>query len=89
MLRQGQEGAVYVQYVVDTSGFADATSLRIVRSTHPDFSASVRDALPYMRFRPAKIGSVTVRQLVEQEFRFRIQQAAAVPDDETKGRRTP
>jgi hypothetical protein len=89
MLRQGLEGAVYAQYVVDTSGFADTTSLRIIRSTHPDFAASVRDALPYMRFRPAKIGSGNVRQLVEQEFRFKIQQAAAIPDSQTKARRTP
>ena len=80
---------MYAQYVVDTSGFADTTSLRIIRSTHPDISASVRDALPYMRFRPAKIGSASVRQLVEQEFRFKIQQAAAIPDSQTKARRTP
>jgi hypothetical protein len=32
----------------------------------------VRDALPYMRFSPAKIGSHKVRQLVQQSFTFRI-----------------
>jgi hypothetical protein len=29
-----------------------------------------------MRFYPAKVGSKKVRQLVEQEFTFKIQQAA-------------
>jgi TonB family protein len=81
MLKQGVQGSVMTQYVVDTSGFADTTSLKIVSSTHADFSAAVRAALPYMRFFPAKVGSKRVRQLVEQEFSFKIEQAAtqAVP----------
>lgn len=79
MLKQGVQGSVMTQYVVDTSGFADTSSLRILRSTHEDFTAAVRAALPYMRFFPAKVGSKKVRQLVEQEFSFKIQQAATEP----------
>jgi hypothetical protein len=37
---------------------------------------AVRAALPYMRFFPAKVGAKKVRQLVEQEFSFKIEQAA-------------
>jgi protein TonB len=76
MLKQGIQGSVTTQYVVDTTGFADTSSLRIVRSTHPDFTSAVRVALPYMRFFPARVGSRKVRQLVEQEFTFKIEQAA-------------
>jgi TonB family protein len=79
MLKQGVQGSVTTQYVVDTTGFADTTSLKIMRTTHPEFSEAVRTALPFMRFFPAKVGSKKVRQLVEQEFSFKIEQAAQTP----------
>ena len=70
-------GYVQAQYVVDTTGFADTTSFTVVKSTNPGFIVAVREALPYMRFTPAKIGSLKVRQLVEQQFSFRITDSAA------------
>jgi periplasmic protein TonB len=73
LLERGVEGSVATQYVVDTSGFADPASLRVLRASHPDFIAAVRAALPYMRFSPARVGERAVRQVVEQEFVFRIQ----------------
>ena len=76
MLKQGVQGSVTTQYVVDTTGFADTSSLRIMRSTNPEFAEAVRAALPFMRFSAAKVGSKKVRQLVEQEFSFKIEQAA-------------
>jgi protein TonB len=76
MLKQGVQGSVVTQYVVDTTGFADSTSLKIMHTTHEQFSDAVRAALPYMRFFPAKVGAKKVRQLVEQEFSFKIEQAA-------------
>src|SRR5919198_4844268 len=76
MLRQNVQGSVVTQYIVDTTGFADTSSLRVIRSTHQDFTNAVRAALPFMRFYPAKVGTHKVRQLVEQEFSFRIEQAA-------------
>jgi TonB family protein len=72
MLKRKQEGAVFVRYVVDTTGFADASSFEVLRSTHHEFTTAVRTALPDMRFNPARIGKRRVRQLVEQEFSFRI-----------------
>lgn len=77
MLKQGVQGSVVTQYVVDTTGFADTTSLKIMSMTHEQFADAVRAALPYMRFFPAKVGSKKVRQLVEQEFSFKIEQAAS------------
>lgn len=76
MLKEGVQGSVVTQYVVDTTGFADTSSLKIMHSTHEQFAAAVRAALPYMRFFPAKVGPRKVRQLVEQEFSFKIEQAA-------------
>jgi TonB family protein len=72
MLKKKVEGSVFVRYVVDTSGFADVASFEVLRSTHDDFTSAVRSALPDMRFNPARIGKRRVRQLVEQEFSFRI-----------------
>ena len=72
LLEKHVEGRVLAQYVVDTTGFADPTSLAVLSSTHDLFTRAAREALPYMRFTPAKIGRSKVRQLVEQSFTFRI-----------------
>lgn len=77
LLSKHVEGTVIARYIVDTTGFADTTSFEVVSSTNPGFIRSVRDALPYMRFSPAKIGIHKVRQLVEQPFSFRIAPSAS------------
>jgi TonB family protein len=68
------EGQVVAAYVVDTAGRVDTTTIQVLGSDHPRFSESVRTALAEARFRPAKRGGHTVRQLVQQRFRFRIEQ---------------
>lgn len=80
MLQEKTSGFVKAEWVVQPDGYADTASLRIVESTNDDFAQAVRDALPYMRFSPAKIGRRTVSQLVRQEFTFRI--AVAVADSQ-------
>ncbi|HET9453203.1 MAG TPA: energy transducer TonB [Gemmatimonadaceae bacterium] len=82
LLALRQEGYVRAEWVVDEQGVADTTTLRIVEATHPEFAKAVRDALPFMRFRPARIGERTVRQLVQQPFYFRVAVA-----DTSKGRK--
>lgn len=72
LLNKHVEGTVLARYIVDTTGFADTTSLEVIDSSNPGFVIAVRDALPYMRFSPAKIGEHKVRQLVQQSFTFRI-----------------
>jgi TonB family protein len=64
------EGSLTVEFVVDTSGGADSTSLKVIHSSHPAFEQSLRAALPHMRFVPAELGGRLVRQWVRQEFRF-------------------
>jgi TonB family protein len=84
LLEQRVEGQAIVQFVVDTSGQADPASFAVVVSSHPGFTRSVRDALPGMKFSPARIGPTKVRQLVELPFTFNI--ADPVPADTTATR---
>ena len=64
------EGSLTVEFVVDTTGGADSTSLKVIHSSHPAFEQSLRAARPHMRFVPAELGGRLVRQWVRQEFRF-------------------
>src|SRR5436190_985807 len=80
MLEQATEGVVRAEFVVSQTGYVDTASVRVLESTHPDFTTAVRDALPFMRFKPAKIGAAVVSQLVSQEFFFKI----ATADSTTK-----
>jgi len=77
LLKKNIEGSVIARYVVDTTGFADTSSFVVVRASDPEFANAVRDALPYMRFSPAKMAGHKVRQLVEQGFGFKIAPAVA------------
>jgi protein TonB len=72
LLAMGTEGSVRAQYVVDTTGRVDTTTIEVVLSDDARFTESVRAALAAMRFRPAKREGRPVRQLVEQNFHFRI-----------------
>jgi hypothetical protein len=72
LLKLGVEGSVMVRYVVDSLGHADLSTLQIVRASRIEFAMAVREALPLMRFTPAKMGPKAVPQLVEQPFNFRI-----------------
>jgi TonB family protein len=73
LLKLGVEGSVMVRYVVDSFGRADISTLQVVRATRVEFAVAVREALPFMRFTPARMGAKAVPQLVEQPFNFRIQ----------------
>ena len=78
LLAIGAEGLVQAIYVVDTTGMVDTTTIQVVRSDDPRFTESVLTALAQMRFRPATRGDKNVRQLVEQQFRFRVVYASQV-----------
>ncbi len=90
MLRRRIEGVVIVQYVVDTMGYADTLTFRVVSSTHADFARAVRSTLPHMRFRPAMMANRLVPQLVQQPFAFKIQDTTVArnkpPADRGRGR---
>lgn len=66
------EGEVLMQFVVDTTGKVEPSSITVLKSSHDQFSASVRQALLRMKFLPAEIGGRKVRQLVQQPFNFNL-----------------
>lgn len=86
MLARNTEGMVRAEFVVSQEGFVDTNTLRVIESTNADFTKAVRDALPFMRFKPAKIGGTVVSQLVSQEFFFKI---AALADTQRARARDP
>ena len=78
LIALGMEGQVQTSYVVDTTGTVDTSTVKVLQSDDPRFSQSVLDALGQARFHPAIRAGKTVRQLVEQKFRFRIDPAPQV-----------
>ncbi len=68
----GIEGHVMAQFVVDSTGRVDLSSVSVLDSQHPLFSAAVRSALARMRFLPAEARGAPVAQLVQQSFQFTV-----------------
>lgn len=66
----GVQGVVVAQFVVDSAGRVEPASLRIVSSGNALFSGAVERAVEQARFRPARLGGLPVRQLVQQSFSF-------------------
>jgi hypothetical protein len=72
LLESHIDGRVLAQFVVDTSGIPDMRTFKILESTGGLFSAAVRDAVPGLRFVPAKLEGRRVRQVVQQPFNFAV-----------------
>ena len=66
------EGEVVASFAVDTLGRVDVETIQILKWTQQLFVVAVLDALPRMKFRPAELKGVKVRQLVQQPFVFNI-----------------
>jgi TonB family protein len=66
------EGTVIATYVVDTLGRVEPSSFKAREATHPLFEQAVRTAVMQQRFRAAEWNGKRVRQLVEQQFVFRL-----------------
>lgn len=66
----GIEGQVMVEFVIDTTGRVQPPTIRILKSTHPDFAAAARGAVAGAIFRPAHLSAHAVRQLTRQSIRF-------------------
>jgi len=75
MVLRRVEGTAVLRFVVDSTGLIDLTTVRVISATHQAFAQAVIDAMPRMKYRPARIGVRAVRLLVEQSFSFKIQQA--------------
>ena len=77
--REGVEGQVTAQFVVDTTGRVDVGSFVLLESTHGRFTESVQRALPEMYFRPALLNGRKIRQLVQLPFVFKLQPRDLAP----------
>ncbi len=69
------QGYIYLDYIVDTLGTVEPTSLRVLdvqpKSAESAFMDSMRTALRATRYRSAEVGGRKVRQKVQQRFEFR------------------
>jgi len=73
VLRQsGFEGEVMAQFVVDTTGRADMSTFKELKSSHKLFTDAVKQILPRYKFFPAENGGRKVPQLVQMPFDFNI-----------------
>jgi len=64
------EGEVQAQFVVDTLGLIDTSTVKILTASHPLFADAVRQVLPELQFVPAEIHGHKVKQRVAQRFLF-------------------
>lgn len=69
----GIGGTVQAQFVVDTLGRIESGSFKVLDKSNDAFAAAVRSHLPRMRFHAAEVAGRKVRQLVQQQFVFNIQ----------------
>ena len=68
----GIPGEVQAQFVVMSTGKADMSSFKVLKSTNELFAQALKNVLPRMRFSPAQIGGKPVNQLVQQSFQFAV-----------------
>jgi periplasmic protein TonB len=73
MLRSSNvEGEVLAQFVVDTTGRAEMSTFKPLKSSHDLFTNAVKAVLPGMKFYPAEVGGRKVKQLVQMPFQFSL-----------------
>lgn len=70
--QQGLTGAVWARFILDTAGHPDLSTLRVIYSNSPEFSAAVRTWAKGARFEPAAINGRPIRALVEMPFTFTL-----------------
>ena len=64
------EGAVLVQFVVDTLGVPDMGTFNVLEATNDLFAESTRTSVAKWRFSPAEAGGRKVAQIVQLPLRF-------------------
>lgn len=73
MLRQaGIDGRVLLEFVIDTLGRAERSSIRTISTSHALFEGPAKASVQTCRFRPGKIQGRSVRVRVQQPINFTI-----------------
>ena len=75
MMNLAIEGAATIKFVVDTAGRVDLGTVQTIAASNPAFAHAVLEALPRMRFHPARVGANAVRQ-TSLEDRIQLQHLA-------------
>lgn len=70
--RDGVSGQVLLEYVVGSNGWVDSSSVRVLLSSHPEFTDAAREALHSVHFRPGRRWGQPVAVRVRQTIRFEI-----------------
>ena len=66
----GIAGRVVVQFVIDTSGHPDASSINIVSTPHQGFNNATKELVSKSVYRPGKVRGQPVAVLVRQSINF-------------------
>ena len=69
----GIQGKVEMEFVVDTTGRVDISTIRVLSSPDDRFTAAVRGALGDARFVSGRYQNHPVRTLVRRAFEFRLE----------------
>ena len=73
LLKQaGIQGRVVVQAVIDTSGRAEVSTVKIIQSPNPGFDQAARNYVLKALFRPARVHGRAVRVLINVPIDFKI-----------------
>jgi TonB family protein len=73
LLEAGISGRVTLQFIVDTLGLVEPTSVQVMSTTHEAFAGAAREGILEARFAPARYGGHTVRQLSRMPVSFKNQ----------------
>ncbi len=77
-LRQaGISGVVVIEFVIETTGRVDPSSINIVRSSNAAFEGPARDVIRKSLFRAGRVRGIAVRVLVQQQIDFNYVAARA------------
>ena len=71
------EGEVLAQFIVNADGSVEPGTFRELRSSNALFTEAVKANLPLMKFYPAEVKGVRVKQLVQQPFTFALSKGGA------------
>jgi protein TonB len=66
------EGRVVLQFVVDTLGRVEPSSVQTIRSTHRYFEDAARRSLLTCRYQPARFNSRPVRVTIQTPISFQL-----------------
>jgi len=72
LLRNGKQGTVVVQFVLDTMGHAERNSIHVIATPHMGLNLSAKEYVQRAQFSPGIFHARKVRTLVQFPVIFRV-----------------